>query len=749
MDGVIKIGTQIDDDGFEKDIEILSEKIDIAKKQQENLNYETNKYNTELEKINTQIDESISKISNMSNKMNLLKQNLGSSVQYNPEYNDLGINISSEKENLNSLLRQHEKIYVELNEQELQYKKINTQINGYENRISKLKNKMNEINSKKINDINSSMNNFSKKTDSVIGKVKRWTLSLFSLATIYSLVSKATSSAMSLNDNLANSMAGIWNYLGELVTPILETLIGWVLKALAVVNRFLYTLTGIDFAAKMNARALDKQAKSTKKNAQAQKELNKELGDFDEITNLQDETNYSNDNFDDNNISSNVGTIDLPELDPDTINVIDNIANAVKDLWEKMKPLRDIIKEIIDFCLDNPSVLMGLLGGMAIFKFISKILGVGSATSPAGLLGIAAVLLTIANIAVWKKIGDEMKEYDKQVKSNIEMQKDLKQRWEALPDSFAKCEDKAGKLSKTLQVLSNSVGDSTKAMAEHQDGLSRNKELMNENIDQLKAQKNALIEQYDQTDKNSELTNQMITYLTNYRQALLDTNDKLGSNAFMMQKNADIINKNKEEISNVDLQMQYLQYTLEGGTKSFEEYKNQASLTAGAVIGVKDSLNALDGKTAKINIDADTSQADRKANNWFKDFFNSGVVTPVNRVLGAVGVALIPKLARGGIVNNPGKGVNIGGAIAGEAGAEVVFPLENSKFIEAFSNIIADKINGGMTVDLLLELINAVNEFSNKPFIFNVNGQEIARATYQDFKNESNRINESATVRRY
>ena len=748
MDGVIKIGTQIDDKGFERDIETLSNKINIAKQQQDILNSETTKYNSELEKVNASIDESISKIGDMSAKMNALKQNLGSSAQYTSEYNELDINVTSEKEKLNSMLKQHEEITSELNEQEIKHQKINSQIEGYENRISKLKNKINEMNSKKIDDINNSMNNFSKKTDNIIGKVKRWALSLFSLATIYSLVSKASSSAMNLNDNLANAISGIWNYLGELVTPILETLIGWVLKALAVVNRFLYTLTGIDFAARMNSKALDKQAKSTKKNAQAQKELNKELAEFDEITNLQDESQNTN-NIDDNISSTNPGTIELPELDPDTIAFIDKVANAVKKLWEKTKPLRDIIKEIIDYCLDHPDVLLGVLGGMAIFKIISGIIGVGSATNPVGLLGIAAVLLTIANIVVWKKISDELKAYNQDVKNNIKTQEELKKQWETLPQSFENCDNKALALSNQLKVLSKSVGNSTKAMAEHQDGLSRNEELMKKNIEQVKAEKDALIEEYNQTDKNANLTNQMITYLTNYQQALIDTNDKLGSNSIKAKENADIISQNKKEISDVDLQIQYLQYTLEGGTKSFEEYKNEINGTSGAVNAVKNALNNLNGKKATVKVDADTSQADKKANNWFKNFFNSGVLAPVNSVLGAVGLAAIPKLARGGIVNNPGKGVNIGGAIAGEAGAEAVFPLENSKFIENFADMISSRVNGGMTTDLLIELINAVNNLSDRPVTLNVNGQEIARATYQDFKNEENRINANTNIRRY
>ena len=47
----------------------------------------------------------------------------------------------------------------------------------------------------------------------------------------------------------------------------------------------------------------------------------------------------------------------------------------------------------------------------------------------------------------------------------------------------------------------------------------------------------------------------------------------------------------------------------------------------------------------------------------------------------------IPKLAKGGIVNNPGRGVL---ATVGEAGAEAVLPLENNT---EWMDILADKIN--------------------------------------------------------
>lgn len=61
-------------------------------------------------------------------------------------------------------------------------------------------------------------------------------------------------------------------------------------------------------------------------------------------------------------------------------------------------------------------------------------------------------------------------------------------------------------------------------------------------------------------------------------------------------------------------------------------------------------------------------------------------------------VPQIPKLALGGIVNRPGRGVP---AIIGEAGAEAVLPLENNT---EWMDILADKIGGGtITIPITLD----------------------------------------------
>lgn len=66
-------------------------------------------------------------------------------------------------------------------------------------------------------------------------------------------------------------------------------------------------------------------------------------------------------------------------------------------------------------------------------------------------------------------------------------------------------------------------------------------------------------------------------------------------------------------------------------------------------------------------------------------------------------IKTIPKLAQGGIVNNPGRGVPIGGAIAGEKGSEGVIPLSNSQAMEQLGSAIGRYITVNLTNETKLD----------------------------------------------
>lgn len=108
------------------------------------------------------------------------------------------------------------------------------------------------------------------------------------------------------------------------------------------------------------------------------------------------------------------------------------------------------------------------------------------------------------------------------------------------------------------------------------------------------------------------------------------------------------------------------------------------------------------------------------------------IIKAVNSVSEYVGISIplvptleiprfVPKLAVGGIVNMPGRGVPIGGAITGERGAEGVIPLTDSQAMEELGATIGRYITinanitntmNGRVISRELQKINTNNNFA-------------------------------------
>lgn len=102
-----------------------------------------------------------------------------------------------------------------------------------------------------------------------------------------------------------------------------------------------------------------------------------------------------------------------------------------------------------------------------------------------------------------------------------------------------------------------------------------------------------------------------------------------------------------------------------------------------------------------------------------------GLISSAGKILGkswtisSVSIPKIPLLATGGIVDLPRRGVNIGGAIAGEAGAEGVIPLTDKRAMETLGETI------GRYITINANITNTMN------------GRVISRQL-QQIKNEEN-----------
>lgn len=252
--------------------------------------------------------------------------------------------------------------------------KLESDIEKTKNRIISLRNSM-EKTGDTADEMNVKMSDgFSKNTKTL----QRFTFRLLNVASIYSVVSKASSAYLSTNEELANKLQSVWVGLGSFLAPAIEMISNALLKALGYLNVFVKALTGIDFIARANAKALKSQAS-------AQKELNNQSYDFDVVRKQQDTSSSSGGGF-----GGGSGLIEIPELDENLVRKLQEMAGWLKENWYWIKEVG--------------KVLLITFGAVKIGKVLTGIAGLLSgANGTGGLLKLSSVLkglLTIGTITI-------------------------------------------------------------------------------------------------------------------------------------------------------------------------------------------------------------------------------------------------------------------------------------------------------------------------------------------------------------
>lgn len=118
--------------------------------------------------------------------------------------------------------------------------------------------------------------------------------------------------------------------------------------------------------------------------------------------------------------------------------------------------------------------------------------------------------------------------------------------------------------------------------------------------------------------------------------------------------------------------------------------------------------------------------------NGFVGMIN-GVIGMINKIpgvsLGSIGYVSLPRLARGGIVDSPTV------AMIGEAGKEVVMPLENTGFLQTMGRIV-----GGAVVNALGGSLPQSGGFSGSgDIVIQIGGHEFGRVAIQEINREQER----------
>lgn len=259
------------------------------------------KYGIELELLTDAFNKKVNQIK---------KQGEGIKKAFDPnDISGLKINYGNEGKNSSGFIEKYHKQVLEETKGMNQIKYDSDYIQQYINGLSTLKNKAKEVKQsvqevkpdeislnawdrlkQKMQGIKLLVNKFKKPLEintgkaeiginRLMSKMKRFAFSLFSIRSIYSLLSRASSAYMSQDTALANKLQAVWIGLGAMLEPIISGIVNVMLKAVKYINIFIKALTGVDLLAKATAKSMGKTTKGAKA-------LSKALAGFDELNNL-------------------------------------------------------------------------------------------------------------------------------------------------------------------------------------------------------------------------------------------------------------------------------------------------------------------------------------------------------------------------------------------------------------------------------------------------------------------------------
>ena len=183
-------------------------------------------------------------------------------------------------------------------------------------------------------------NMFDKGFSKSLKSIKSLAMGIIGIRSIYFLARRAASAYMSEDTELTEKMNKAWVNLGAFLEPFLSFVADAMLKITGYLNVYIKALTGIDFLARANEKALKKQAK-------AQNELNAatekyQQYDFDVIRTQSAIGGGAGAGTGGNGDSSTLGDVELNE---NLVKAIQNYAKFVKDLIDLLT-FRDLVEAV-------------------------------------------------------------------------------------------------------------------------------------------------------------------------------------------------------------------------------------------------------------------------------------------------------------------------------------------------------------------------------------------------------------------
>lgn len=589
-------------------------------------------------------------------------------------------------------------------------------------------------------------NEISKAFSKGLKSVKRLTLGFLGARSAFGLFKKYMSEYSSENEVFAQKMQLTTSVIANALAPAFEffgNVIQYVVIGLARVVELLF---GVNILGKTMDNSLKRASKSAK-------ELNDNLSGLDEISNIDQSASGLSTGIGGqldalNDFQKKVEKVKelfdkwgIPEK-------IQKIKKFISDLWNStpMKLIRNAIGDIVNWSIEHPNAVATILGGMALVKLISKIMGTTGGTGLLGLVSNLGVLSVMAPIAISIALVYEGKKYVEDIQKEIEEDIDkikgkIKERKIKVNDIIET--DDSKEAQKMAQNTINNIDDVIKKL-DNQYAKANSKAYMyavklwegQEGVDKvknyLKETRSGVKNLYDELKKLHDAELLSPKQEQAYKNLILQQLDYKDALGLSKKEMTELINEymkldnSAQSVNNMIGYMKNLGYTQEEITRTlkpyFDELKYGTDNAVSQAKNTKSEISNIFSVPITMKFSADTSAVLGSVSNAV-----SKIKTAFNKI-----------------------GFNVPSY---DVGTDYV-PNDQLAMVHEGERIIPKKYNNSQymgndeTNSLLIELNKNVLELANKPSILNVNGKELAKATYSDYQEEGSRRGSNMSIRR-
>lgn len=596
---------------------------------------------------------------------------------------------------------------------------LSLQIEKLSNKLIILKKKQQDVNAQGLDKLGNSVGKISDGMSNILTKVAKWGLALFSVRTAYSLIRNAITTISENNDQMKANIDYMRFALAMSLKPIVEWLVNAVQKLMTYVNYISQAWFGYNLFKDAGVEDFEKSLNKSNKTA---KELKKTLMGFDEANVIQDTSSASG------------GGTTLPSFDLSKVEQID-----VPDWVKWIADNKDTIIQLAEIV----GIAFGIGKVTSILNNIATLFGVAGPAGGVGGVGLRGLFSSLGAIAiitggilitylcakkVWddlQRLGDEIDEISKkQQKFNQEFTKSIDPAEEVekltdktnvnitsgndlLEDSQSWWAKISGTSDKFLTTASR-VTENTSVTLEKAKQMfvveGRTKEEKEKILDALKKQKEYNLDVIATMDAEHKDTTQ-----------LKIDNQKLNDAIYIMSRTLDdtseIIEYNRDKTKESRTEWEILSDAVKNGKTNIEELNK----------------TKLEDKNMKVNVDINKKDAKL----GIQDILAG--LGAIKGVMAGVGLNINPimlsiqamynkfksslKLATGGIVNLPNRGVPLGNVITGEAGREGVIPLTDPTAMAQLGKEIGQWVNVAIDNKMVVDgrvLATAMNTQANR-----------------------------------